>query len=294
MDEATNAAFKKQKLSVGYFFLSWDCLIAITKKQIKHTSNKITMKNSIVIIAVLALIPLAAMDALAQETEENVRMEYVLCQLNEGYTFDDVMAQSREYGEKVAADGNQYNQYLMRPMITGERLEGVTHIIAGMWPNGKALYDEYGDYVNKYIDENREDRAHTCRVGFATMDRIVIDDFMENETTDERWPLQLADCSLKDGVSMEYAVEVEREAHQAAVENGMRGYGVHFQEPYLGFEDPEYDFISAVWWQSFEHRGNMAMNYYKIAETHGQSLSSVVSCTNSRAYFVEPIFTTWE
>jgi hypothetical protein len=252
------------------------------------------MKYTTIITALIAILSFIAIDAVAQETEENVRMEYLLCQLNEGHTFDDVMTQAREYGEKVAAEGNQYNQYLLRPMITGERLEGVTHIIAGMWPNGEALYSEYGDYVNKYVDEDMENEAHTCRVVYATMDHVVVDDFMENQTTDQRWPLQLSDCSLKEGVSMEYAMEVQKEVHQAAVENDMRGYGVHFQEPYLGFEDSDFDFISAVWWQSFEHRGNMAMNYYKIAETHGQMMNSVVSCKNDRAYFVEPIFTTWD
>jgi hypothetical protein len=252
------------------------------------------MKYTTIITALIAILPFIAIDAVAQETDENVRMEYLLCQLNEGHTFDDVMTQAREYGEKVAAEGNQYNQYLLRPMITGERLEGVTHIIAGMWPNGEALYSEYGDYVNKYVDEDMENEAHTCRVVYATMDHVVVDDFMENQTTDQRWPLQLSDCSLKEGVSMEYAMEVQKEVHQAAVENDMRGYGVHFQEPYLGFEDPDFDFISAVWWQSFEHRGNMAMNYYKIAETHGQMMNSVVGCKNDRAYFVEPIFTTWD
>jgi hypothetical protein len=38
----------------------------------------------------------------------------------------------------------------------------------------------------------------------------------------------------------------------------------------------------------------MAQNYYKIAESHGQQMSSVVSCKNDRAYFAERIFTTWE
>jgi len=252
------------------------------------------MNNRIIKIALLVLLPFVAVDAFAQETEENVRMEYLLCQLNEGHTFDDVIAQAKEYGGKVAAEGNQYNQYLLRPMITGERLEGVTHIIAGMWPNGEELYKEYGDYVNIYVDEDREDEAHTCRVVYATMDHVVVDDFRENETIDQRWPLQLSDCNLKEGVSMEYAAEVQKEVHQAALGNDMGGYGVHFQVPYLGFEDAEFDFISAVWWQSFEHRGYMAMNYYKIAETHGQSMNSVVSCKNDRAYFAERIFTTWE
>lgn len=252
------------------------------------------MKKRITSTLLLTFFAFLAVDAVAQETDENVRMEYILCKLNEGFTFQDVMDDAKEYGEKVTADGSQNNQYLLRPMMTGERLDGVTHILAGMWPDGKELYTEYGNYVNKYIDEDQENSPQTCGITFATMDRVVIDDFMENETADQRWPLQLADCTLKDGVSMDYAVQVQKDAHEAAVANGMRGYGVHFQVPYLGFEDAEFDFISAAWWQSFEHRGNMAQNYYKIEETHGQMMGSVASCKNDRAYFAERIFTTWE
>jgi len=252
------------------------------------------MKKIRVIIFLIAILPFMISDASAQETEENVRMEYLLCTLNEGFTFEDVMNDAKEYGEKVTADGSKYNQYLLRPLLVGERLDGITHILAGVWPNGEEMYKEYGNYVNKYIDEDRENSPHTCRVTFATMDHVVIDDFRENEKADQRWPLQLADCSLKDGVTMDYAIQVQKDVHQAAVKNNMGGYGVHFQVPYLGFEDVEFDFISAVWWQSFEHRGNMAQNYYKVAESHGQQMSSVVSCKNDRAYFAEQIFTTWE
>ncbi len=252
------------------------------------------MKKRMISTLLLAVLAFTATNVIAQETEEHVRMEYLLCTLNDGFTFQDVMNNAREYGEKVAADGSKYNQFLLRPMITGDRLEGITHILAGMWPDGKELYQEYGNYVNKYVDEDRENSPHTCNITVATMDRVVINDFRENETTDQRWPLQLADCTLKEGVSMDYAIEVQKGVHQAAVANGLRGYGVHYQFPYLGFQDVEYDFISAVWWQSFEHRGNMAQNYYKVAESHGQSMNSVVTCKNSRAYFAEQIFTTWE
>lgn len=252
------------------------------------------MKKIITTLLLVAFVPFLVPGAVAQETDEHVRMEYLLCSLNEGFTFADVMNNAKEYGEKVAADGSKYNQYLLRPMLVGERLEGITHIIAGMWPNGEEMYREYGNYVNKYVDEDWENSPHTCRITFATMDHVVINDFRENETTDQRWPLQLSDCSLKEGVSIDYAIQVQKDVHQAAIENNMRGYGVHFQVPYLGFEDAEIDFLSAVWWQSFEHRGNMAQNYYKIAESHGQQMSSVVDCKNDRAYFAEPIFTTWE
>lgn len=242
---------------------------------------------------VVALIMMVAADAVAQETEENVRMEYILCSLKDGFTFDDVIANAQEYGEKVEADGSQYNQWLMRPLIVGERLEGITHILVGEWPNGQEMYKEYGNYVNKYMDDD-EDSPHTCRISFATMDHIVVNASRENEPVDERFPVQLADCNLKDGVTIEHAVEVQKEIAEATIAEGMDGYGVHFQMPYLGFEDVEYDFISVAWWQSYQHRGNMAQNYYKIANEHGQKMNAVASCENPRAYFAEILFRTWE
>lgn len=239
------------------------------------------------------LIMMVGIDAVAQETEENVRMEYILCKLKDGSTFDDVIANAKEYGEKVQADGSQYNQYLMRPLIVGERLEDITHILVGEWPNGQEMYKEYGNYVNRHMDE-REDSPHTCRISFATMDHIVVNASRENEPMDTRFPVQLADCKLKEGVSLEHAVEVQKEVAAATVEAGMDGYGVHFQEPYLGWESSEYDFLSLVWWQSFEHRGNMAQNYYKIGNEYGQKMNAVASCENPRAYFAEQLFQTWE
>jgi len=257
------------------------------------------MKKRITSILLLAVMAFMAVDAVAQETEENVRMEYLLCTLNEGYTFQDVMNNAKEYGEKVSADGSMYNQFLLRPLLVGQRLvgegtESITHIIAGMWPNCEEMYKEYGNYVNNYVDQDSENSPHTCRISYATMDHVVIHDFRENETTDQRWPIQLADCTLKEDVSMDYAMQVQKDVHEAALENDMGGYGVHFQIPYLGFEDVEIDFLSTVWWQSFEHRGNMAQNYYKIAENYDQEMNSVVSCKNDRTYFAETIFTTWE
>ncbi len=233
-------------------------------------------------------------EVVAQETEENVRMEYIICNLKDGFTFQDVIENAKEYGEKVQADGSKYNQYLMRPLIAGERSQDFTHILAGVWPNGEELYKEYGNYVNKYIDEDNENDPATCRTTVATMDHIIVDDLIENERQDARFPVQLIDCKLNEGVSMDYAVEVHKEAAEMIAETGMGGYGLHLQVPYLGFEDIDFDFITTLWWQSFEHRGNMAQNFYKIGEKYEQKMNSVATCKNPRAYFAESIFRTWE
>jgi len=250
------------------------------------------MKNTIMKTALLAILPFLTMNAFAQETDENVRMEYIICNLNEGFTFADVISNAKEYGEKVTADGSKYNQYLMRPLIAGER--DFTHVMVGAWPNGEELYKEYGNYVNKYIDEQDEDDPHTCKVTFATMDHIVVDDLREDEKMDDRFPVQMADCKLNDGVSMDYAASVYKEASKMIEEEGMGGYGIHLQVPYLGFENIEYDFMTTLWWQSFEHRGNMAQNFYKVGEAYEQMMNTVASCKNPRAYFVESVFRTWE
>ena len=251
------------------------------------------MMKPIMKLFLLLLLPCIAVDAVAQETEENSRSEFIFCKLNDGFTFDDVKARAAEYEEKLKADGTQYNQYLMRPLFTGDRMEGYTHILVGVWPNGDQMYKEYGKYVNEYMDQRSEDAPATCNMTVATMDMRITYDYRDGETSDERFPVQVSDCNLNEGVNMDLAVEMSRETNMAASDNDMGGYGVHWLDPYLGFQDYEHDFISLVWWQSFEHRANMAQNWYKVAEAMGPKVGSTVRCEEPRAYFAENIISTW-
>ena len=60
-----------------------------TYKNLNQQNNK--MKKRIASTLLLAIMAIMAVDAIAQETEEHVRMEYILCSLNEGFTFQDVI-----------------------------------------------------------------------------------------------------------------------------------------------------------------------------------------------------------
>lgn len=242
----------------------------------------------------IVLVTLIALPVSAQETKMNHRMEFIICKLKDGKTLDDVVAYSKVYGEEVKAKGLKYNQYLMRPMIAGERLGENTHVIVGSWPNGKAMYDEYGNYMNSFIENDDRESPSTCSITVATLNTFLIYEFVENESEDKRFPVQMTDCKLKDGISREYAMDVEKQIGDKIAAAGFDGWGVQWAEPYLGFEDFEYDYISIASWQSFEHRADIANNYHKVAEEVDQLSSSVSECKNSRAYVAELLFQTWE
>ena len=62
------------------------------------------MKKIRVMILLIAILPFLIPDASAQETEENVRMEYLICTLNEGFTFEDVIKDAKEVKGRIKID----------------------------------------------------------------------------------------------------------------------------------------------------------------------------------------------
>jgi hypothetical protein len=278
-------------MKTGVMFNCKKLLITLFLNQTQKLPIEMNILTKFTLALVLGAM-LFPLKATAQETEENSRSEFIICALKDGYTMDDVKERASEYAQKLEEDGTQYNQYLMRPLFTGERMEGVTHILAGIWPNGDQMYKEYGAYLNEYMDTVTDNPAE-CPVTVTTMDWTITDDYRENEKRDQRFPVQIADCKLNDGVSMEYAMSVAKELEEVVRENGMGGYGVHWLSPYLGFEDYEHDFMSLVWWQSFDHRAEMAQNYYKVAEVMEGKMNSVMSCDDPRAYYTENLISTW-
>ena len=238
------------------------------------------------------LISIIAVSVKAQMVEDS-RTEFIMCTLKEGKTFDDVIEYAKEYGEEIVAKELQYSQHLMRPMMSGAFLEGYTHVLVGSWPDGGAMYREYGNYANSYMDNDNSESPHTCTSTLATVDFMVMNSMKEDEPMDERTPVQFASCNLKDGVSMEYAMEVQAEFSARLDEAGYDGMVGWWATPYLGFEDFEYEFLSIAWWQSFEHRAQIAGNFHTMADELNSMMNSVTTCENPRAYMVERIFDNW-
>ncbi|PWN05767.1 hypothetical protein [Rhodohalobacter mucosus] len=235
------------------------------------------------------LISIIAVGVKAQMVEDS-RTEFIMCTLKEGKTFDDVIEYAEKYGEEIEAKELNYAQFLMRPMMAGSFLEDYTHVIVGSWPDGGAMYREYGNYANSFLDNDDRESPHTCNAVYSTINYMVMNSMKQDEPMDERTPLQFASCNLKEGVSMEYAMEVQAEFSARLDEAGYDGMVGWWATPYLGFEDFGYDFMSIAWWQSFEHRAQIAGDFYTMAEDLNSMMNSVTTCENPRAYMVEMIF----
>lgn len=221
---------------------------------------------------------------------ESSRTEFIMCKLNDGKTFDDVIENAKVYGEEIKAKGLQYSQYLMRPMMSGAFLEENTHVLVGTWPNGTEMYREYGNYTNSFMDQDDRESPATCNATYATIDYLVSNSVNEDMPMDKRTPVQFSSCKLNEGVSMEDAMQVQKEISGKLIEAGYDGMMSLWATPYLGFEDFEYDFYSIGWWQSFEHRAKIAGNYYTMAAELDAMSDSVITCENARAYMVEELF----
>jgi hypothetical protein len=107
-------------------------------------------------------------------------------------------------------------------------------------------------------------------------------------------PVQYADCSLNEGKTIEDAVAAERAAAELVASVGLSGYSVNYIFPYLGQRDPDYDFISLFYFQNYTARGDMAFNYYKVAEEADAITGEVYSCVNPRSFAVKNFYTNWE
>lgn len=221
---------------------------------------------------------------------ESSRTELILCKLNDGKTFDDVIENAKVYGEEIKAKGLKYSQFLMRPMMSGAFLEGYTHVIVGVWPNGTEMYREYGNYTNNFMDQDDRESPATCNATYATIDFTVMNSVNEDMPVDKRTPVQFSSCKLNEGVSMEDAMQVHKEMFGKLTDAGYDGMMLKWATPYLGWEDFEYDFISMGWWQTFEHRAKVAGNYHTMADELDAMANSVTTCENARAYMVEELF----
>ena len=95
------------------------------------------------------LLSLVIIAAGAQAQEYEARAEFMYCNLNDGKTIQDVIEQSQQYGEFSKEAGSQYLQVMLTPMHAGVN-NPYDYVIWGQWPNGQAMYNEWGSYTNDY------------------------------------------------------------------------------------------------------------------------------------------------
>ena len=82
-----------------------------------------------------------------QAQEYEMRSEFFFCNLNEGKTMADVVAQSEAYGKFSKDMGTKYAQAIMTPMHAGDTSD-YDYILWGSWPDGEAMYEEWGSFAN--------------------------------------------------------------------------------------------------------------------------------------------------
>ena len=228
-----------------------------------------------------------------------MRSEFIYCNLNDGKTLNDAAEQAREYGKFSEAAGTKYIQSMLVPIHAGQH--DYDYILWGSWPDGKAMYQEWGSYLNDYdesfttMDEDSSsESASECKSRVAAFHTGVISNTKNMSDPDKRKPVQFAGCTLKDGVSLNDVHEFIEKDGKLMTEFGFTGWARGTFSPYLGFKpDYPYDFVDMIFWHSFDERGNMANNYDDFVEKHPDlesGYNDLVECAPSNSFYNELLF----
>ncbi len=228
-----------------------------------------------------------------------MRSEFIYCNLNDGKTLNDAADQAREYGKFSEAAGTKYIQSMLVPIHAGQH--DYDYILWGSWPDGKAMYQEWGSYLNDYdesfttMDEDSSsESASECKSRVAAFHTGVISNTKNMSDPDKRKPVQFAGCTLKDGVSLNDVHEFIEKDGKLMTEFGFTGWARGTFSPYLGFKpDYPYDFVDMIFWHSFDERGNMANNYGDFVEKHPDlesGYNDLVECAPSNSFYNELLF----
>ena len=244
---------------------------------------------------ILAFIILFSPTLAAQEYE--VRSEFHWCKLNEGKTMQDAIADSKRYGEFSASEGTKYMQLILTPMHAGDSSD-YDYILWGSWPDGEAMYEEWGSFANNYGGwaggDDSGTPAGTCHRSIAMFNAGVVHSRIPQEERDLRQPVQFAQCSMREGVSVDQLYAQAKKDKALMDEGGFKGWGIHYFFPYLGFDgSQEYDFVQMNHWYSFAARGHMANNWLEFVENNPEvesGMNLLVDCKASRSFVAELMF----
>lgn len=247
----------------------------------------------------IALVVIAFLAVSVHAREYEARSEFFFCSLKEGKTMADAVAQSEAYGKFSKDMGTKYAQAILTPMHAGVTAD-YDYILWGTWPDGAAMYEEWGSFVNDYggwaagnSSSTPAEEAGTCHRSLATFNMAVTHNRIPMEDRDERQPVQFAQCSLKDGATLDQLYAQAQSNKEKMDKAGFEGWGIHYFLPYLGFEDVDYDFVQMNHWYSYKARGHMANNWGDFLEKNPEVASSMrllASCSNANSYVSQLIF----
>ena len=239
---------------------------------------------------------IVAVSAHAQEYE--ARSEFTYCTLNEGMTLQDVIDQSKFYGEFSEKAGTQYLQVVLTPMHAGVN-NSYDYVLWGQWPDGQSMYNEWGSYTNDFWawmaeQDGSAEMAGTCVGSIAMFNAATAHSRIPWEDRDTWQPHQWADCKLNEGVTLEQVMETQARHGELMKAAGFEGWGTHVFTPYLGFEpDWSYDYVQMNHWYTFEHRGKTADSWLAFLEEHPEVLEeseALSSCERHRSFAGQMIF----
>jgi len=167
------------------------------------------------------------------------------------------------------------------------------YVIWGQWPDGQSMYNEWGSYTNEFwawMAEQDEpiEMAGTCTGSIAMFNAATAHSRIPWEDRDAWQPHQWADCTLKDGATLEQVMDTQARHGELMKAAGFEGWGTHVFTPYLGFEpDWPYDYVQMNHWYTFEHRGKTADSWGAFLEAHPQVAEesrALASCERNRSF----------
>lgn len=257
------------------------------------------MKKLISLLTLLTLIG----SVQAETSEQTVyRSEFMFCNYNEGFTYQDVLAEQAPYKMFLEDSGLEYNRINLMPIWDNDA--EYDYVMWGNWPSGQMQYKEWGAYMNDYpawAEENNVPAqvAGDCKNYVSMINHRVF--YISTGTYDDRMFSDWRQCTLKPNADMADLKSIYAEIEQAARDFGNKGYGVHLFTPYRGFQDDlSYDYLQMTFWYTSEARAEAVTNWreysdymeetglYKKRDRH------IESCSGADTYQTDWVYSTIE
>ena len=222
----------------------------------------------------------------AQDVPEPIRAEYLMCNLNEGKSFNDFMTWSKSWNKVMdATDESGYDASVLIPRYRSP-LNDFDMIWIGHADTstklGQALDNWFGDNFTKV----RDSIPVTCVQAFNATQWVLTSNFTSDDSSNA-YPVSYRYCNLTEGNSIEDAyVNLSNEmklSHAAGIKNGARlilpGNGAPAQLK-------EYDFVLSYGSPDWEEWGKAVDFFWSSINgtDQNQSVRATYSCEDSRMY----------
>ena len=104
---------------------------------------------------ILSVLLISSISSSVFAADYEMRSEFIYCDLNDGMTLTDAANQAKKYGSFSKEAGTKYIQSMLVPIHAGQN--DYDYILWGSWPDGKAMYQEWGSYCLLYTSPSPRD-----------------------------------------------------------------------------------------------------------------------------------------